>query len=370
MEKQEPQRLESIDAFRGFDMFFIMGGGGFLVALATLFPCGFFEAIAAQTSHVEWNGLRLEDCIFPTFLFIAGLSFPFSLAKQRSLDKSNASIHKKVITRGLVLVILGFIYNGLLNFNFETMRYASVLGRIGLSWMFAALIYMHSSNRKNWFIIAAILVGYWLLLTFVSAPDNRAADNYSMEGSLVGYVDRVLLPGRLYKEIHDPEGILGIIPAIATAMLGMMAGTFIKDQDKVMSGSRKALLLALSGAGLILIGLVWSFVMPINKNLWTSSFVCTVGGISAMLFALFYYIIDVKQYNKWAFFFKVIGMNSITIYMAQSFIPFSTVSKKIFGGAIQFIPETAQPLATSIAFIGLCWLFLYFLYKKKVFLKV
>lgn len=371
MEKQkQPRRLQSLDALRGFDMFFIMGGGSLFIALATLFPTPFFQAIAQQMHHVEWHGFAFEDMIFPLFLFIAGISFPFSLEKQRTQKKTESAIYQKIIRRGLTLVLFGLIYNGLLSFDFEHQRYASVLGRIGLAWMFASLLFVRTRTITRVWIIGAILLGYWLLLAFVPAPDGGGAGVYTMEGCLVGYVDRILLPGRLHLTIHDPEGILSTLPAIATALLGMFTGEFIKLRKEGLTESRKVLYLAGAGCLLLLVGLGWNFFFPINKNLWTSSFVCLVGGISLLLFALFYYIIDVRECRNWTLFFTVIGMNSITIYMAQRFIRFTYTSDTLFGGIAGLFPEAAQPLVGAIGYIAVCWGFLYFLYRQRIFLKV
>lgn len=366
----ESKRLLSLDALRGFDMLFIMGGAGFVIALNTLMPCSFFEALAEQMSHAEWHGLTHHDTIFPLFLFIAGISFPFSLAKQKASGKSHSAIITKIIRRGLTLVALCIIYNGLLKWQFDDMRYAGVLAHIGLAWMFAALLYVFCKTRTRAIIAAAILIGYWLLLTFVPAPDANGADPFSMEGSIVGYIDRQFLPGRLYREIHDPEGILSLLPSIVTAMLGMFTGEFVRLKKSGLTETKKVGYMLLAGIALLAIGLLWSTVFPINKNLWTSSFVCTVGAYSVIMFALFYYIIDVKGYRRWTTFFAVIGMNSITIYIAQSFINFRYTANKIFGGTIALLPEDAQPLLQSSVYIATCWLFLYFLYKQKIFLKV
>lgn len=371
MEKQkQSRRLQSLDTLRGFDMFFIMGGGSLFIALATLFPIPFFQAIAEQMHHVEWHGFAFEDMIFPLFLFIAGISFPFSLEKQREQKKTNADIYKKIIRRGLTLVLFGFIYNGLLSLDFEHQRYASVLGRIGLAWMFAALLFVNTRTRTRLWITIAVLVGYWLLLAFLPAPDGNGAGVFTMEGCLVGYVDRLLLPGRLHLTIHDPEGILSTLPAIATASLGMFTGEFIKLQKEGLTETKKVGYLIVSACLLGIVGLVWNLVFPINKNLWTSSFVCLVGGISMLLFAVFYYIIDVRSCRRWTLFFTVIGMNSITIYMAQRFIQFSYTSEALFGGITHLLPLAAQPLGGAIGYIAVCWGFLYFLYRQRIFLKV
>lgn len=371
MEKQkQSQRLLSLDALRGFDMFFIMGGGSLFVALATLVPTPFFESIAAQMSHAKWGaGFTFEDIIFPLFLFIAGISFPFSLEKQRERGMSEAAIYKKIIRRGITLVVLGFVYNGLLNLNFETQRYASVLARIGLGWMFGALIFVNTRTITRVWIVAAILIGYWLLL-FIPAPDGNGEELFTREGNLACYIDRLLLPGRLHGGNYDPEGILSTLPAIGTALLGMFTGEFVKLRREGLTETKKVVYMLAVGGCLLAIGLLWGLFFPINKYLWTSSFVCTVGGISAILFAVFYYIVDVKECRGWTLFFTVIGTNSITIYLAQVFINFTFTANAIFGGFIGLFPETAQPLLGAIAYIAVCWGFLYFLYRQRIFLKV
>lgn len=371
MEKQkQTKRLQSLDTLRGFDMFFIMGGGSLFVALATLFPNPVFNAIAEQMTHVAWNGIHVEDMIFPLFLFIAGISFPFSLEKQREQKKTNGDIYKKIIRRGLTLVLLGILYNGFLNFDFENQRYASVLGRIGLAWMFAALLFVNTRTTTRIGITVTLLVGYFLLLVLVPSPEANGAGRFTMEGCLVGYVDRLLLPGRLHLGVHDPEGLLAVLPAIGTALLGMFTGEFIKSEKKGYTDNKKVLYLLGGGTSLLIIGLVWDVFFPINKNLWTSSFVCLVGGISMILFALFYYLVDVKGYKGWTLFFRVIGMNSITIYLAQRFIDFSYTSSALFGGLAGSVPEAAASLINAVGYIALCWGFLYFLYRQRIFLKV
>ena len=363
-------RLMSIDALRGFDMLFIMGGAGLIAALAKWMPCGFTEFLAEQMDHVEWNGLTHHDTIFPLFLFIAGISFPFSLAKQRGQGRTEWAIHKKVIRRGLMLVFLGMIYNNLLNFDFEHLRYASVLGRIGLAWMFAALIFIHTGWKARVGITTVLLVGYWLVAGFIPAPDANGADIFTAQGSFVGYVDRILLPGIIYYGNIDPEGILGVIPAIGTAMLGMFTGEWVKTPSNSPSKGRTVVGMVVAGIVLLAVGLLWNEVFPINKKMWTSSFVLVVGAYSVLAFALFYYIIDVLGWKRWSLFFTVIGMNSITIYLGQRFINFSYTSEKLFGGLVKLMPENSQEFFTKAAYIAVCWLFLYFLYRKRVFLKV
>ena len=365
------KRLESLDALRGFDMLFIMGGSSQLVALAAPFPeSSFWQFVEQQMHHVKWEGLAHHDTIFPLFLFIAGISFPFSLDKQRLNGRTSQQIYWKIIKRGLILVLLGLIYNNMLKFEFATLRFPSVLARIGLGWMFGALIYCQVKSWKARLItIMAILVGYWLIMALIPAPDAPAGVGvFSKEGSIACYLDRIILGAHAYRPEYDPEGIFSTVPAIGTALMGMTAGDWVKRED--ISGNKKVLGLALAGIILAALGWIWNFAFPINKALWSSSFACAVAGYSFLMFALFYYIIDVKGWRKWAKFFVVIGLNSITIYLAQRFIPLWDTQHRIFDGFINLFPDSLHQLMVEITYIATCWGLLYFLYRHRIFLKV
>ena len=322
------QRLLSLDALRGFDMLFIMGFAGLVTALCKLCPGEFSDWMTAQMGHADWNGFFHHDTIFPLFLFIAGISFPFSLAKQREKGMSERSIYLKVIRRGLTLVALGFVYSGLFKLDFATLRLPSVLGRIGLAWMFAALLFVNFNVRTRAVIAAAILLGYGLLLQFVAAPDAGGAGPLTLEGNIVGYVDRIVMPSHLLGgRGFDPEGLLSTLPAIVTAMLGMFTGEFVRRSEERTSGSRKTLWMAAGAVALLALALCLDPLQPINKKLWTPAFVFAAGAYSLGMFALFYYIIDVCQWRRWSYFFKVIGVNSITIYMVQRIVRVSYTSE-------------------------------------------
>lgn len=369
IQNEKIERLKSLDALRGFDMLFIMGLTPFIVALCNFFPeSGFMMSLSAQMRHAEWHGITHHDTIFPLFLFVAGISFPFSLAKQRTRANTNREIHYKIIKRGIILVLLGFVYNGIFRLDFETMRYTSVLGRIGLAWMFAALLFVNFSVRVNVIISIAILIGYWLLLWLI--PDVAKGDPFSFENNLVGTVDRALLPGRLLSKTFDPEGFLSTIPAIATALLGMFTGAIVKTPNQKLSENKKIIYMILLAILLAIVGYVWSYVFPINKKLWTSSFVCVVAAYSLFLFALFYYVIDIRGFHRWSFFLKIVGLNSITIYLAQRVINFNHTSNFFLGGVISLCPEEIGLLIKTSGYLMVCWLFLYFLYRQKIFLKV
>lgn len=366
---QPSDRLKSLDALRGFDMFWIMGAEEVFILLGALTGWPVLEWWAGQMTHVEWHGFQAYDMIFPLFLFIAGVSFPFSVSKRLAVKGGKQALYRHIFKRGLILVLLGLIYNNGIIFNIEAMRFPSVLGRIGLAWMFAALIFMKTKNWKSrmvWFW--GLLIFYWLLFLIFKAPDFGDPDRYSMQGNISSYIDRTLLPGRLCcYEFGDNEGILPTIAAVSTGLLGMLVGELLKNTYKPM---KKVLYMAIGGVILIIIGQIWNLVFPINKNLWSSSFVCYVGGISIILMTIFYLIIDVWKYQKWAFFFVVIGMNPITIYLANRIIGFGRATDFLFGGIAELLPEAWSPLIIAIGYVIVGWLFLYLLYKKKIFLKV
>ena len=369
--KPASKRLHSLDALRGFDMFWIMGGEGIFVGLASLTGLPLLNWWAGQLDHVPWHGFRFYDMIFPLFLFIAGISFPLSLAKRSAQNESRKQLYRHVITRGLLLVIIGIVFNNGVNFDFANMRYGSVLGRIGLAWMFAALIFMNTKlpSRIAWLV--GILVTYWILFLLFPAHDLGSLDPFSREGNLAGHIDRLFMPGRFCcYEFGDSEGLFSTIPAICTALLGMLTGQFIISDYMAEKPVRKVLYMMLAAVGLMIIGRIWNLGFPINKYLWSSSFVCFVGGLSLLLFSVFYYIIDIRGYKKWTLFFVVIGMNPITIYLVERIVNLHSATKFFFGGFTAIMPEAWAPLIDGIGITTVAWVFLYILYKKKIFLKV
>lgn len=371
------KRLLSLDALRGFDMFFIMGGSSLIAALCALFPNGSDSWLALQMNHAQWDGFYHHDTIFPLFLFIAGISFPFSYAKSQSLGLSRGSQVGKILKRVLILIFFGWVYNGLFEWNFAQTRYLSVLGRIGLAWGIAALIRMHTNTLTRAILCVLLLVGYWLLIRFVPAPDAADAGVYSMKGNIVGWVDRQIVPGILhYRNVFDPEGLLSTVPAVVTALLGMFTGDFIRLDEQVrccgkpLTGGAKIVWMLLASAVMLGLGLLWSLDFPINKSLWSSSFVLVAGAYSLSLFALFYWIIDVKEWRKWARCFEIIGLNSITIYLFKRIVSVQYTDEFFLKGlSEQLSPEWGAVLLAA-GYVALCWLLLTFLYRKKIFLKV
>jgi len=371
------KRLDSLDALRGFDMLWIMGAEDIIHALARATGSPFWTALSDQFTHPEWNGFHCYDLIFPLFLFIAGVATPYSMESAMEKGASRRKLLARIMRRALLLVILGIIYNneGLQLHPLREIRYASVLGRIGIAWMFASVIYLYSRPGRRilvmggWF--CGLLIGYWLLLLFNAAPGFHRGD-LSMEGNFVSYVDRLWLPGKLYLGIHDPEGLLSTIPAIGTGLAGMLAGSFLKHSS--LSPARRALRLTLAGSACLFLAQVWNPVFPINKNLWTSSFVLHAGGLSLLLLALFYWLIDVQGYKKWSFFFRVIGMNSLLIYLSGILIDWDHANTACFQWLGQWVGQWAgtpfNAVTMAICLVGLEWIALWALYKKKIFLKI
>ncbi|MBA2762046.1 MAG: DUF5009 domain-containing protein [Segetibacter sp.] len=363
-----PQRLYSLDALRGFDMFWIMGAEEVFHGLAKATGSPFWEAISTQFTHPAWNGFHIYDLIFPLFLFLAGVSTPYSVGRELERGKSKEQLMLRVIKRGLILVLLGMVYNNGLQLRpLSDIRFSSVLGRIGIAYMLANIIFLYTKERAQVIWFAGLLIGYWLILKVTSAPGFAPGD-LTMEGNFASYVDRTILPGKLSLGIHDTVGFFNNIPAISTALLGILVGSFLKK--KSLEPQKKAVSLAGAGVLFLVLSLVWNLDFPINKNMWSSSFVLLTGGLSLLLLSLFYYIIDVLGYKSWAFFFKVIGMNSILIYISGRFINWNYTTNAFFQWLGQLIGDPFNVVAIAVCMVLIKWTFLYFLYKKKVFLRV
>lgn len=360
--------MYSLDALRGFDMFWIMGAEEIVHSLAKITGSSFMEAMSNQLTHPDWHGFHFYDLIFPLFLFLAGVATPYSIGKELGKGKTKNQLLLRVIKRGLILVLLGIIHNNGLELRpISEIRFGSVLGRIGLAYMFANIIYLYTKQRGQIIWFCSLLIGYWLMLLFNSAPGFPKGD-LTMEGNFASYLDRLILPGKLYLGIHDPEGLISTIPAIATGLLGIYAGNLLKNSPMTMQ--RKTLQLLIIGIVSLVLAQVWNLVFPINKNLWSSSFVLHVGGLSLILLAFFYYIIDVRGFKRWAFFFSIIGMNSILIYMSGQFIRWRYTTEAIFQWLIQLVGDPFNILVFALCYVAVKWAFLYFLYRKNVFLRV
>ena len=368
VEPSTSQRLYSLDALRGFDMFWIMGAEEVFHELSKITGSPFWGAISNQFTHPDWNGFHVYDLIFPLFLFLAGVSTPYSIGRELEKGKSRQQLMVRVIKRGLILVVLGMVYNNGLQIRpLSDFRISSVLGRIGIAYMLANIIYLYTKERAQIIWFAALLIGYWLILKVTSAPGFPPGD-LTMEGNFASYVDRTILPGKLSKGIHDTVGFFNNIPAISTALAGILVGVFLKRSS--LRPPKKAGWLAVAGIVSLALAMLWNLDFPINKNMWSSSFVLLTTGLSLLLFSAFYYVIDVKGHKNWAFFFKVIGMNSILIYLSGKFINWNYTTTGFFKWLDQLVGVPYNAVVMVVCLVMIKWLFLYGLYKKKVFLRV
>jgi predicted acyltransferase len=366
------RRLLSLDTLRGFDMFWIIGGDALFRKLASVTDWRWADAVAGQLEHVRWEGLRAYDLIFPLFMFIAGVAIPYAFASRRQRGATRRDLLVKVLWRAVILIVLGLIGNRILNFDFANLRVASVLGQIGLAYLFASLIVLFTKSLRARFLwLLGILVGYAAVQLFVPVP-GVGAGVLTPDGIINGYIDRMLLPGRLYGKVDgvqlfDPEGLLCIVSATGITLMGVLAGSVLRDGRG--GGTRKAATLALAGLLSLAIGLAIAPWYPPIKAAWTTTFNLQAGGISLMLLAGFYLVIDVWGFKRWTFFFRVIGLNAITIYMAPRVIDFPHASAFFLSGAATLI-GVYGPVLLIAGSIGVKWLFLWFLYRYKIFLRV
>ena len=375
----------SLDAVRGFDMFFIMGLPALVLAVSDLLGFGTSNWICLQMEHVDWEGFRLMDAVFPTFMFISGISFPFSYARQVEKGESRSRICRGIVKRAAVLFLLGLVCEGITKVDqgWNCLRLGSVLGRIGIAWACAAFLYLFSGWKTRFFAAFGLVIGYWLLLRFVPAPDALtiaipAGHEYcldrgpfSLVGNLSGWVDRNILPGRISRVVMDTQGTLSTLPSIALPIFGTLTGDFVRRMD--VSGNRKTLLMLVAAAGLATVGWLISFSMPLNKPLWSSSYVLVAAGYALFLFAVFYWIVDVLKWVRWSFFFRVIGMNSILIWMLQrmyGYRPLPELNEYLFGGIAKCLPPQGGALVLAVGYVAVCWSILHFCYRKNIILKV
>ncbi len=363
--RTEPQkRLHSLDALRGFDMFWITGGGAFAVAIAQMTGAEWLEN---QMEHVPWAGFHFYDLIFPLFTFIAGVAIPLAVKSKLEKNVPKNRLVKKVFIRWIVLILLGILYNGTFQRGFENGRIASVLGQIGTAYFFASLIVIYFKSLRSRLIwLIGILATFGIVQLLIPVP-GYGAGVLTPEGCINGYIDRMMLPGRLYGGTFDPEGILCSLSATGIALMGTFAGSILRMKR---SGEwQKIGYLAAAGVTSIILALIFSTFYPIIKSCWTSTFNLLAGGISFLLIALFYLIIDHWGFHKWSFYFRIIGMNSIFVYLFTRIIDVRRISEFFLGWLAKPMGERGDFLIL-IGGLALIWLVLYYMYKKKIFLRV
>jgi predicted acyltransferase len=392
--------MVSVDALRGFDMFWIVGGAKVANALDQLHAGPIVSALAFQMKHSEWEGFRFYDMIFPLFLFLVGVSIVLSMNRALAKDGRKATF-LRVARRSVLLYVIGIFYNGGLTQAWPDVSFSGVLHRIALCYFIAATLYMLLPRKGIVIATAVCLVGYWAMLMFVPFPDVNlkhaslaktasqsqakspqellAGVNTTTHGTfdeghnLTNYVDERALPGRRLNLYYSNEGLLSTIPAAATTLFGIMAGWVLMSQR--LTERQKVLWLLAGGAAGIALGLLWGLQFPIIKRIWTSSFCLLVSGGSAMLLGVFYLVVDVWRWQKWCTPFLWIGTNAITIYLAANLVDFSAIANRFVGGDVKVFFDThvatgSGAVLAAIVSLALPVLLVRFLYQRKIFLRL
>ena len=364
-------RLMSLDALRGFTMFWIIGGDSIGHVLGQTRLTGISGKVFEQLDHVPWEGFRFYDLIFPMFVFIVGVSLVFSLTRVHAQGGRSAAV-RRILRRTLVLYLLGIWYYGGWGEGWDQVRLLGVLQRIALCYGATALLFLYFRPRGLAIWCAGILLGYWALLALVPVP-GVGAGHYEEGQNLANWVDATFLPLRKWDGDHDPEGLLSTLPAIGTCLLGVFAGLLLRDGR--WTPREKVSWLVVGGIGGLFAGLVWGMEFPIIKKLWTSSYVLVAGGCSALLLALFYWLIDLRGWRTWAQPMVWIGLNPIAIYLLSNVIRFDELSARVLGGPVQeFLDQQVAAgfgavlisIGGMLLAVGVCW----FLHRRKIYLRL
>jgi predicted acyltransferase len=361
----------SVDALRGFDMFWILGADGLVRGLQAIRESGPTQFLAGQLKHKDWDGFAFYDLIFPLFVFIVGISLVFSLSRTIAQEGRGAAL-RRIVRRSVLLFVLGIIYSGGFSSAWPDIRLLGVLQRLALSYCLAGLAFCFLRPRGLVVLCVALLGGYWALMTFVPVP-GLGAGSFAKGANLANYLDTQWLPGKRYDGTWDPEGLLSTLPAVGTCLLGVFAGLWLKRED--VSPARKVGALAIAGATSVVLGFLWSVQFPVIKKVWTSSFVLVAGGYSALLLALFYQVVEVWRWQRWAQPFVWIGLNPITAYLANNIIGFRRLATRFAGGDVKnLFDKVVTPgfgeLMISVVGLGLAFLLCWFLHRRKIYLRL
>jgi len=360
------QRLLSLDALRGFDMFWIVGAEDIVHALSKISQRGPIKFLSSQLEHKAWEGVAFYDLIFPLFVYIVGVSIVFSLS--RSLRKAGrAATLRRVLKRTVLLLLIGIFYYGGISAGLDQVRLLGVLQRIALCYLFASLIFSVAKPKAMVAVCVTLLVGYWALMTFVPVPGHGAGD-FAEGANLANYVDSRYLPFRKWDGDHDPEGLLSTLPAIATCLIGVFSGLLLSNTR--VPDRKKVLYLLVGGVAGVVLGFLWGLQFPVIKKIWTSSYVLVAGGYSCIFMAVFYQVIDIWKVQRWTAPFVWIGMNPITIYLAVNIVDFRALAERIAGGPVKAFFGNYGDLLITCLVLGMSFLLVRFLYQRKIFLRL
>lgn len=373
MTTPEPkERLMSLDVFRGATM----------AAMLLVNNPGDWNNLYSQLDHAAWNGWTFTDLIFPFFLWIVGVAIPLSMGRRLENGEPKKKAVWRIVRRSAIIFAVGLALNGFPHYDFSTIRIPGVLQRIGVCYFFASLIFINTGIRGQAVAIVSLLAGYWLLMG--GGPLNE-------HGNFSEYIDSLVLHGHTWRETktYDPEGIISTIPAIATVLFGIMTGHLLRARQ---SGPEKTAWLFVAGNFLLLAGEIMNYWLPINKKMWTSSYSVFMAGMAMNLFAICYWLVDVKKYQAWAKPFAVYGMNAITVFVLtgllgriSTLVPAGTENGNpivlktwLFGHIKTVFEHLAGPLATpknssllyALMYVGIMYVVATVMYRRKWFVRL
>jgi predicted acyltransferase len=365
------KRLISLDAFRGFT----------IVLMILVNNPGSWKYVLPPLRHAQWHGCTPTDLVFPFFLYIVGVAMAFSFAKRLALSETRWPIYGKIIRRTIILLLLGWFLTLWPRFDFAHMRIPGVLQRIALCYFFASMIVLHLKTRGQIITIGALLLGYWGLMTLIPFP-GKGSDPWALGSNFAQYIDNIVLKGHMYKPDFDPEGLISTIPAICNTLLGYLTGVWLRSER---SSSEKTNGMFIAANVSIFVALIWKYWMPLNKQLWTSSYVLYTTGIALNILAISYWLIDVKGHRKGLFPFIVYGSNAILAYFCSSFMAKSfylwkitlsdgtvtSIKGFIYNNILQpfagnWIGSLLHPLLYILLWFGI----LFLLYRKKIYVRI
>jgi predicted acyltransferase len=370
------ERLLSLDVFRGLT----------IAGMVLVNNAGDWQAIYPPLRHAEWNGWTPTDLVFPFFLLIVGVAIPLAFEKRRADGGTLTDLYWKIARRTLFIFAIGLFLNWFPPTSdpvgrLLSLRIPGVLQRIALCYGVAAILYLQFGRPALWRITGGLLLGYWLLLRLVPAPGFSAGD-LTREGSLPSWVDRTLLAGHIYRPQYDPEGILSTIPAVATALIGVLAGQWLRAKRE---GMERAAGLFAAGMLLLLAGYGWSALFPLNKALWTSSYVLFTAGLGLLLFALCYWLVDLQGIRRWAWPFVVFGVNALALFILSGMmadllteihltLPDGTAEtlrsflyRRLF---TSWLTPLNASLAYAVSYVVFWWGVMWVFYRRKIFFRV
>ena len=368
---RETGRMASLDVFRGLT----------IAGMILVNNPGSWEAIYSPLAHAAWHGWTPTDLVFPFFLFIVGVSITLALGRRKDSSGSKRDLYLKIIRRSLIIFLLGLFLAGFPRYDLSTIRIPGVLQRIAVCYLIASILFLNTKWRTQSLIAALLLLLYWAVMILIPVPGFGAGD-LSMEGNLAAYVDRTLFGRHTWKPVYDPEGLLSTLPAIATTLFGVLTGHWLRLRQ---SEYEKVAGLFVAGAALVVAVWAWGFFFPINKALWTSSYVLLTAGLGIQLLAICFWLVDIKGVRRWAKPFLIFGTNALAIYFLSEL--FSRVISLVTliradGSRVDlqtFVYENlfaswASPKGASLLYaicIVLLWLGVAaILYRKRIFIKV